>query len=180
MSEKLWIAKNSKYPELRATSRAPLVSLLLGRHLWTIENDSVRCSPNQSYTVELILTGCYDSEFNCNDGGCVLMEQRCDGKADCKDSSDESKCDILDHGIGYDKHIVPVDTETGRLEVSLSVEILNVLDIREVSEEVTIKLVLVREFYDNRLTYSNLKEDEDLNKLSHEEVDSLWFPEMLF
>ena len=39
------------------------------------------------------------------------MEMRCDGKAHCKDSSDESKCDILDHGIGYDKQIVPVEVQ---------------------------------------------------------------------
>ena len=108
------------------------------------------------------------------------MEMRCDGKAHCKDSSDESKCHILDLGIGYDKLIVPVDKETGKLEVTISVDILNVLEIKEVSEEVTIKSVLVREFVDNRLTYTNLKEDANLNKLSQEEEDSLWYPLILF
>ena len=108
------------------------------------------------------------------------MENRCDGKAHCKDSSDEAKCNILDHGIGYDKLIVPVDKDTGKLEITISVDILNVLEIKEVSEEVTIKSVLVREFLDNRLTFRNLKEDENLNKLSNEEVDSLWYPLILF
>ena len=108
------------------------------------------------------------------------MENRCDGKAHCKDSSDEAKCHILDHGIGYDKLIVPVDKDTGKLEITISVDILNVLEIKEVSEEVTIKSVLVREFLDNRLTFRNLKEDENLNKLSQEEVDSLWYPLILF
>ena len=139
-----------------------------------------RCSQNQSYIAELTLTGCYDTEFNCDDGSCVSMEMRCDGKAHCKDSSDESKCHILDHGIGYDKLIVPVNKDTGKLEVTISVDILNVLEIKEVSEEVTIKSVLVREFFDSRLTYTNLKEDANLNKLSQEEVDSLWYPLILF
>ena len=108
------------------------------------------------------------------------MEMRCDGKADCKDSSDEYNCHILDHGIGYDKLIVPVDKDSGKLEIVISIDILNVLEIKEVSEEVTIKSVLVREFFDNRLTYTNLKEDTNLNKLSDEEVDSLWYPLILF
>ena len=42
LSERLWIAENSKFPEFRATVQAPLESLLLGRHLWTIENDATR------------------------------------------------------------------------------------------------------------------------------------------
>ena len=56
----------------------------------------------------------------------------------------------------------------------------SVSEIKEVSEEVTIKSVLVREFLDNRLTYTNLKEDANLNKLSQEEEDSLWYPLILF
>ena len=108
------------------------------------------------------------------------MENRCDGKAHCKDSSDEAKCHILDHGIGYDKLIAPVDKDTGKIEITISVDILNVLEIKEVSEEVTIKFVLVKEFSDNRLIYKNLKEDENLNKLSQEEADSLWYPLILY
>ena len=61
------------------------------------------------------------------------MENRCDGKAHCKDSSDEAKCHILDHGIGYDKLIAPVDKDTGKIEITISVDILNVLEIKEVS-----------------------------------------------
>ena len=108
------------------------------------------------------------------------MENRCDGKAHCKDSSDEAKCHILDHVVGYDKLIVPVDKDTGKLEITISVDILDVLEIKEVSEEITIKFVLVKEFLDNRLIYKNLKEDENLNKLSQEEADSLWYPFILY
>ena len=42
---------------------------------------------------------------------------------------------------------------------------MNVLDKREMSEEIKIKLVMVKEFLDNRLTYKNLKDNEDLNEV---------------
>ena len=42
LNERLWILRNSKYPTLRATSEATMDSLLIGQHLWTIENDTTR------------------------------------------------------------------------------------------------------------------------------------------
>ena len=103
------------------------------------------------------------------------MLLRCDGETQCMDKSDESGCRILDYHNGYDKLIAP-----GNVNVTISVEIQNTLDINEVADSIAWKFVLERKFFDKRLKYINLKEDSKLNKLSKEEIDSLWFPIIVF
>lgn len=127
----------------------------------------------------LTLTGCLMTEFTCMDGSCLPMHLRCDGTTQCMDKSDESGCRILDYQNGYDKLIVP-ETGNGKVTVTISVEIQNVLDINEVADSIAWKFVLEQTFLDKRLKYINLKEDSKLNKLSKEEVDSLWFPYILY
>ena len=41
------------------------------------------------------LTGCNKTEFACKDASCVPMMERCDGKANCKDASDEENCKYI-------------------------------------------------------------------------------------
>ena len=145
-------------------------------HECNIVWNSLRCSLQETYTALMTLTGCSDAEFTCSDGSCVRMEVRCDGTTQCRDGSDEKDCRVLDYDVGYDKLIVPVDEGTGRIEVKLSIDIDNILSIDEVSESVTIKFTEMRSFLDRGLTYRNLKEDNNVNTLSQEEQQSLWFP----
>ena len=49
-----------------------------------------RCS--SSYSALMSLTGCNKTEFACKDGSCVPMVERSDGKATCRDASDEEEC----------------------------------------------------------------------------------------
>ncbi|MGH0121395.1 UNVERIFIED_CONTAM: hypothetical protein FKN15_077797, partial [Acipenser sinensis] len=37
---------------------------------------------------------CMSDEFACGDGECILLEYRCDNRADCRDMSDETGCDL--------------------------------------------------------------------------------------
>ena len=46
------------------------------------------CNENSDCTHSL----CSLDQFNCNDGLCTAIKNRCDGKADCSDSSDKDKC----------------------------------------------------------------------------------------
>ncbi|KAK7083270.1 hypothetical protein SK128_011952 [Halocaridina rubra] len=37
-------------------------------------------------------TGCYENEWECVDGSCIVEQSRCDGHYDCRDLSDEDDC----------------------------------------------------------------------------------------
>ncbi len=40
--------------------------------------------------LDLNLNTCNDTEFNCQDGSCIPLEQRCDRRVDCDDKSGKS------------------------------------------------------------------------------------------
>ena len=54
------------------------------------------------------------------------------------------------------------------------------LKIEEVNHVFSVKFRLVMEWYDHRLNYYNLKEQRSSNSLSHEEVEKLWIPYIVF
>ena len=72
-----WTIKDGVY-NVTATTTAAKDGYALGKHEWFITGDHVNCHKGENYTTFLKLTGCQDSEFTCNDGACVSMEQRCD------------------------------------------------------------------------------------------------------
>ena len=56
----------------------------IGSRCWNIH------SPQFNGAVNLNLNACDDEEeYNCADGTCVVIEDRCNGKNDCPDGSDE-------------------------------------------------------------------------------------------
>lgn len=93
--------------------------------------------------------------FNCFNGDCVLMWQRCNGLCDCPDCSDEDGCKVLDKLVSYNKGILTSQTG-GQASVVFSTTIVGLNDIDDSAGTVSLNLAVSIQWYDFRLTYLNL------------------------
>ena len=49
--------------------------LPVGRHKWLVENNV--CNEGMTSSEELMISGCDDGQFTCDDGKCLEISQRC-------------------------------------------------------------------------------------------------------
>merc|ERR1719187_1228116 len=119
--------------KVRAVSEAAPETLAMGNHKWTVAGDVV-CQRTETEMV-LALTTCTREQFTCADGLCVDMEQRCDGRTNCADKSDEVECKKVIVDSSYQQYIVPLaqDEDDGKLVVKVSVDIVSLLELDEVT-----------------------------------------------
>ena len=101
----LWQIRDMSDPSVLAVSEAPFRSLALGSRSWRVTNDS-RCFTEPLQT-RLALTSCSQEQFTCSDGLCLQLGQRCDGQPQCRDSSDELACSVLEQDPSYNKFLSP-------------------------------------------------------------------------
>ena len=107
------------------------------------------------------------------------MNERCDGKIDCPaDSSDEDNCHLFVLNPGYKSTFPPTtNEENDKAQVKVSIHIKNVADVKELSMEFEVCVKIIMEWYDRRLTYNNLKQDQVfLNKLDENDITKIWLP----
>ena len=123
-------------------------------------------------------------EFTCNDGQCVSMRKRCGRLLDCDDRSDEENCNLVNLMTGYNKKnppfsrlqndtIVPTD-------VKVSMRLLRIVDIDEVDHTIYFQFEIILEWNDRHLSFNNLKEEEYLNSLTDDEIQSIWLPLLVY
>ena len=188
--EKIWKVKNMKNmhsdyikskDNVWGSCSSPEDTLLLGTHRWTIHNDSL-CSNNESYTAYLTLTGCNISEFTCRDGSCVPMENRCDGRTECNDETDEDECSLVAHAPTYKKRIdpPPLKPQERKALVNFSINLKDIFAIDEVGRRFEIHYDMICEWFDPRLVFHNLKKEREINKLSLQEKTTIWNPKIEF
>lgn len=60
---------------------------------------------------------CPPDSFKCRSGDCIPAQQKCDGKADCKDGSDEGECSSGKGCKSSDKVLLR-EGEAGKIVVS--------------------------------------------------------------
>ena len=145
-----------------------------GKREWTILNDT--CSGEEVEKKMLNLSPCNSSSFTCDDGICISMDSRCDQKLDCADVSDEKNCKIIvldEKSYLKDKPPPPLN-KSGVVEVSIKIEIYNILEISEVTSIFRTQFKLFMEWKDPRITMWNLKNDTTLNILTSDEKSQIW------
>ena len=73
-SDKLWRMKHHYYPDLTLTM-LEMDALPIGRHNWKIENNV--CNQGVTNSQSLLISGCKEEEFTCDDGKCLDINKRC-------------------------------------------------------------------------------------------------------
>ena len=82
---------------------------------------------------------------------------------------------------GYNKLLVPPAVGgKSKLEVNISVILVNIIEIDIVGGLFRTRHVLDRRWLDPPLSYRNLDDDYRINLISEEEEEKIWFPKMIF
>ena len=195
-----WEAVSVKGQQETRTKRivATQDSYLLGKHHWIISADANVCSQDKmmtgtslagnEYRIPLKLTSCNEKEFTCWNGDCIRMEERCDNAFDCRDKSDESDCQLLVLDESYKSSVPPVISkleENGYRNlipvfVNVSLDLIDVLVIKERENEIQVRIRAVLEWYEARAKFHNLKKETMMNTLLPEDVEKLWIPKITY
>jgi len=176
----VWQIADMSDPTITAVSEAPFRSLALGISTWTVHNDT-GCSQDSMVT-QLALTSCGVEEFTCWDGVCLPLDQRCDGRPQCRDSTDEMACSVLDLNPSYNRFLAPPSPagEGTPLEINVSIDILAMSNFDPIQGNYETKFTLSLEWLDSRLSYNNLRSVAGSNRVDTVETGLLWFPAFVF
>ena len=182
-----YLAKSNKWKmnvalfNTTALSVAVSKRFMLGKQVWRVSNDSMKCYEGLPYTIELKMSGCEEGQFTCNDGQCIQMEERCDQMPDCLDKSDEVECHLLVLENGYNKNIPPITSTIPRVDVNIAITLMKIVEIAERDHSILLQFqISLRWRESERVTYLNLKSDVTLNALTDEDVRKLWLPLIIY
>ena len=176
-NQQVWIL-NVPDSNVTGISRSTHAFSILGKHNWAIIGDK-GYNVGESFDKELKISGCKKGNFTCNNGQCVRMDQRCNQLPDCRDKSDERNCKILVLEDGYSKEVPPVNS-SDPVDVSVSVDLLRIVDITEEDYSIEIQFEITLVWKEMRATYQNLKKRDSLNSLSEKDIHSLWLPKVIY
>ena len=151
-----------------------------GTHEWTFYNEPCYGKYQNATKALLNINTCGEDEFNCHNGYCVSMSQRCDRILDCPDRSDEIECNLIHFHDAYLKEIPPSPKFGQTLQVNVTLNLLSILEIREVDNRIDLQFGMQLTWHDKRLSMQNLKHDKNLNTLTEAQRGEIWIPELVF
>ena len=154
---------------------------VLGANRWQIYRDE-KCPKTSSEGQMLHLNLCNGSQFNCGDGSCIDMEYRCDARSDCPDKTDEKSCSLIDNLGDYNAEIISSNSakRDSKLALSIEMKLKSFLDIDENNGLFRTNFITKLIWFDRRLKFFNLKENNLANTLIIEESKAIWKPKLTF
>ena len=127
------------------------------------------------------MTTCSSEEYTCDDGHCVHLSKRCDGRSDCQDESDEVRCKTVNIVDTYNKFLTPpAEGDGSLLKINVTMGISSLSSFDEISSNFEAELTLVLSWMDNRLTFDNLRENQESNVITPSEMTQIWIPKLVF
>lgn len=123
-----------------------------------------------------------DDQFCCMNGLCTDSSPRCDNLPNCSDGSDKYNCTTLIKPYAYDS-TKPPTTKTIRflskdphiypMDVYVTLIIPNIYDVNELTSTLSIRLDLMVERSDTRISLRDPQDDKMMSSIA---VNDTWYP----
>ena len=152
----------------------------IGSHDWKLKKDKALCNLLNGKKRELTFTQCYPHKFTCGSGHCIPLEDRCNIDYNCKDRTDEDKCQKTLINENYIKELLPVSETQEPCTVYINMSIKSFPEISTKHVRFSADFYLNFRWYDLRLRFSDLDHNFVKNRMAKKDLDKIWQPALVF
>ena len=146
----------------------------IGRKTWLLEEPN--CGIDNSSNPIAISVCDFPLEFTCDSGECVGVKERCDGRTDCNDGSDEKRCLLISIPNRYKNTNPSKYTKENRvMNVEIDTRIVKINSIDTINMMVVLTIEMYLTWHDTRLLFFNPSFDQD-NIIPRQKAQLLWTP----
>ena len=173
-----WILQSLVKPEMMMELIDGVIPI--GSQKWNLLHEKAACKLAIENSIQLTLSQCQPGEFTCHSGDCIPLEERCNINLNCNDLSDEYNCIGVKTGNQYAKELLPVSLNAEPCIIHINTSILSFPSISTKDLKFTADFYLNLRWHDLRISMLDLDHNYIKNRLSIEELDSLWMPKLAF